>query len=210
MSCPSYRGSGGNACRTGAGSTGDKTYAIKRRGRKSLAYTGAITYEFNRVRGTDTDSFRYELPPKQLTSRSPRINPYDDFGVLEVEVEPGRLHPEIAQIDLDLSYNDPQSEFAAGEHFRFTLNGVAPPAPRESSARAAQAISADRIPVLTPSPRKPNLPRSRTVWPRSSPAAPAHDAPVRPFADPAAGDFPDPRTAAWGRGPTPGPRPGRD
>ncbi len=98
-------------------STGDKEFAVKRRGRKSLSYTYALTYEFQR-NGADADSFRYELPPRPATSRTLRINPGVDFGVLDVEVEPGHLHADISQVDVDLSYAAPDGNFRATDHFR--------------------------------------------------------------------------------------------
>lgn len=102
-------------------STGDKTFAVKRRGRKSLAYTCALTYEFARTPGSDSDAFRYELPAQRRTGRALRLNPHADFGVLEVEVEPGRLHPDVREVDVHLKYDD--GHFGADEHFRLTVGG---------------------------------------------------------------------------------------
>lgn len=102
-------------------STGDKLFAVKRRGRKSLAYTLALTYEFSREAGVDSDALRYTLPPRVQTSRAPRINPYADFGLLEVELEPGRIHPDVREVDVELAYSSPDGLLQAGEQFRLKL-----------------------------------------------------------------------------------------
>lgn len=98
--------------------TGDRTFAVRRRGRRSMAYTCQLTYEFSREERTDSDAFRYELPPKTFTGRTLRINPYEDFGVLDVEVEPGRIHQDIREVDVHLTYQAPDSPFVAEERFR--------------------------------------------------------------------------------------------
>jgi hypothetical protein len=100
-------------------STGDKTVAFQRKGRKSLAYSLALTYDFLRE-GADSDSFSYQFAPVQRTGRSIAINPSADFGVLEVEVEAGRVHSDVSQVDVDLAYNSPDGNFNAKEHFRLT------------------------------------------------------------------------------------------
>lgn len=105
-------------------STGDKTFAVKRRGRRSLSYTCALTYEFTRLSGSDGDAFRYDLPARSHTGRALRLNPYADFGVLEVEVEPGRLHPDVREVDVHLTYgSDASAEgpFHAQENVRLNL-----------------------------------------------------------------------------------------
>ncbi len=90
-------------------STGDKVVAFQRNGRQSLAYTLALAYDFTRDQA-DSDSFRYELPPLQRTGRSLAINPSADFGVLEVEVELGRIHADVRQVDVDLAYSSPDGK----------------------------------------------------------------------------------------------------
>jgi hypothetical protein len=98
-------------------STGDKVVAFQRNGRKSLAYRLALNYDFKRE-GADGDSFRYELPAVARSGRSIVINPSADFGVLEVEVELGRVHADVSQVDVDLAYTSPDGTFNAKEHFR--------------------------------------------------------------------------------------------
>ncbi|WP_019011600.1 hypothetical protein [Deinococcus aquatilis] len=115
-------------------STGDKTFAVKRRGRQSLAYSSAITYEFLPQSGTDGDSFRYELPERTRTGRSLLINPSADFGVLNVEIEAGRLPPDTQEVDVVLTYPaensaSPVAGFRAEQHVRLTPSDAAPPAP---------------------------------------------------------------------------------
>lgn len=106
--------------------TGDRTVALKRRGRSSLAYDLALHYDFARRDGSDADALRYELPPRRLASRAPRINPYADVHVLDVEVEAGRLDPTIDQVDVALSTGD-EGGFHATEHIRLVPGTEAPP-----------------------------------------------------------------------------------
>jgi hypothetical protein len=108
-------------------SSGDKTFAVKRRNRKSLSYSYALIYEFARKTGVDTDSFHYEIPAKTSANRSLRISPYDDFGVLDVEVAPGTIHPDVKEVRINLSCETEDQRFRAEEHFR--LNPAAPPFP---------------------------------------------------------------------------------
>jgi hypothetical protein len=105
-----------------ADSTGDKLFAVKRRGRTSLAYTCGLTYEFSHAAGVDVDTFRYEIAPQIQTSRAPRINPYDNFGVLNVELEPGRIHPDVREVNVLLSYRSPDARLTAEEHIRLALD----------------------------------------------------------------------------------------
>jgi hypothetical protein len=100
-------------------SSGDKTFAVKRRGRKSLSYRVATTYEFART-SADGDAFRYQLSEQKQTGRSLRINPYADFGVLDVELELGRVHADVRLVDVDLNYATSDESFRASEHFRLT------------------------------------------------------------------------------------------
>lgn len=120
-------------------STGDKTFAVKRRGRSSLTYHAALTYEFSPMSGSDGDSFRYELPERPSTGRSLLINPQADFGVLNVEVEAGRLPPDTQEVEVHLSYpampaasgpnaTDSHADFRADQHFRLAPADAAAPA----------------------------------------------------------------------------------
>ncbi|MGK7912257.1 MAG: hypothetical protein AB4050_12385 [Synechococcus sp.] len=102
-------------------STGDKIFGAQRNGRDSLAYTVQLVYEFLPNNGIDTDSFEYALPPETRVGQSLTINPNRDFGMLKVEVEPGRIHESVKQIDVRLSYDAPDAEFAASEQFRIEL-----------------------------------------------------------------------------------------
>lgn len=99
--------------------TGDKIFAVKRRGRRTLSYECKLVYEFMRESGTDADSFRYELASRTLKGRTMRINPYQDFGILDVELELGRIHSDIKVVDVDLVYDAGDSKFYAEEKFRF-------------------------------------------------------------------------------------------
>lgn len=100
-------------------STGDKTFAAMRQGRKSLAYSVALSYEFYRDSGLQGDSFVYRLPPRPGTGRSLLINPAMDFGFLDVEVAPGHIHPDVLQVDVDLAYTAADGHFNSTDHYRF-------------------------------------------------------------------------------------------
>jgi hypothetical protein len=111
-------------------STGDKTFAVKRRGRRSLAYSAALTYEFLPQSATDSDSFRYELPERTRTGRSLLINPSADFGVLNVEIEAGQLPPDTQEVDVVLTYpagaaDGQATGFKAEQHLRLTPTDTA-------------------------------------------------------------------------------------
>jgi hypothetical protein len=111
-------------------STGDKPFAVKRRGRNSLAYTAALTYDFTAAPGSSADSVHYELSPVSHTGRSLLITPYADFGVLDVEVEAGNIHPDVRQVDIDLIYADADAKFRAEQKFR-----ILPGNPQDVAAR---------------------------------------------------------------------------
>lgn len=96
-------------------SSGDKTIAMKRRGRPSLAYTVELAYEFAQIASADTDVLAFTTPPVEHTGRTLTINPYADVGVLDVEVDTGRVDPTVRQIDVALSHLDEASGFIA-EH----------------------------------------------------------------------------------------------
>ena len=102
--------------------TGDKTFAVRRKQRTSLSYSYSLVYEFSRSGSVDTDSFRYELAPRSSTGRTLRINPCADFAVLDVEIEPGRIHKDISSVDVDLSYVSQEGDFKACEKVRLDLN----------------------------------------------------------------------------------------
>lgn len=109
------------------GSTGDKTFAVKRRGRPSMSYSVTTTYEFTRAgAAVDSDVLTYTVGPVVKSGRTLSVRPYDDFGVLDVEVEVGRVDASVTTVDVALSYADPVSGFAAGHDLRLP---VADPGP---------------------------------------------------------------------------------
>ncbi|MEM9909054.1 MAG: hypothetical protein AAF921_28995, partial [Cyanobacteria bacterium P01_D01_bin.44] len=102
-------------------SSGDKLFAAKRNNRDSLAYTVQFVYDFLPNNGIDTDSFQYVSPTETRTGQSLLINPSRDLGLLTVDVEPGRIHPSVKQIDIQLSYTATEGGFTASEQFRMEL-----------------------------------------------------------------------------------------
>lgn len=120
-------------------STGDKVFAAQRNGRDSLAYSVQMVYDFLRDRAIDTDRFQYVLPPETHTGQSLLINPNRDCGLLSVEVEPGRIHPSVKQLDVRLSYASLAGSFAASETFRLTLP-FSPSTPLRWRVRTAEPV----------------------------------------------------------------------
>jgi hypothetical protein len=101
-------------------STGDKSLAIKRRGRPSLAYETTLRYDFARSDSSDAEELTYELPPRSSASRTRRINPFEDFRIETVEVEQGRLDPSIGAVDVRLDFALPDGSFPASRTIRLT------------------------------------------------------------------------------------------
>ena len=123
-----------------ADSTGDKTFAVKRRGRKTLAYKYSLVYEFTSDPALDADALRLELNGRTSTGRTLLINPTNDFGVLKVEVEPGRIDKTIKNVDVTLAYKSRNGQFTANQNFRLQLDGAAgstATAPRRWQVRTA-------------------------------------------------------------------------
>ena len=46
------------------------------------------------------------------------LNPNADFGFLDVELEPGRLPDGLAELEVALSYGEPDDDFTAAQTFR--------------------------------------------------------------------------------------------
>jgi hypothetical protein len=99
------------------GSSGHKIFAMKRRGRPSLAYTVELAYEFSRIAST-ADVLTFTTPPVEHTGRTLTINPYADVRVLDVEMDTGPVDPTVRQIDVALSYLDEVSRFSAAHTIR--------------------------------------------------------------------------------------------
>lgn len=90
------------------GETGDKTYAAKRLGRASLAYTVDLEYEFTRSDGAvDGDAVVHRTGPRERTGRAFSIRPYDDLAVLDVEVDLGRVPADVRDVDVVLDAAGP-------------------------------------------------------------------------------------------------------
>lgn len=106
------------------GATGDRTWAVKRNGRPSLAYTVDLVYEFSRDGGVDGDSLTYRTGPREHTGRTLSIRPYDDVAVLDVEVERGRMPGDVRDVDVVLDYRS--DEFAAHHQVRLPKDTVPP------------------------------------------------------------------------------------
>ncbi len=118
------------------------TWAVRRKGRRTLGYTAAITYEFARSGAVDADSLTYVVPARPRAGRTLSVRPYDDVAVLDVEVDLGRLDPGVRDVDVVLEFDDPRTGFAARQQLRLS---PASPAPREArtwQVRTATASTA--------------------------------------------------------------------
>jgi len=100
-------------------STGDRTFAFRRGDRESLTYSCGLTYEFAPDPQIAADAPRYAIPPRRRAERALTINPRADFGMHTLEVGPGRLHPDVREVDVQLEYVSPDGEFSARRHLRF-------------------------------------------------------------------------------------------
>jgi hypothetical protein len=119
------------------GSSGDKTWAVKRLGRPSLAYTVDLTYEFSRDGSVDGDGLTYRTGPRERTGRTFSIRPYDDVTVIDVEVERGRLPESVADVDVTLDYAG--TDFTAHHRLRLPRATVLPLAQRQWQVRTRDA-----------------------------------------------------------------------
>ncbi|HEX2704840.1 MAG TPA: hypothetical protein VHM65_03715, partial [Candidatus Lustribacter sp.] len=102
------------------GSPSDLTWAVRRKGRHTLGYTAAVTYEFNREGSVDADALTYRIPPRPETGRTLSVRPYDDLAILDVEVDLGRLDPGVRDVDVTLAYDDPATGFTAQHQLRLS------------------------------------------------------------------------------------------
>jgi hypothetical protein len=130
------------------GSSGARTFAMKRRGRPSLAYTVELAYEFSRIASTDADVLSFTTPPVEHTERTLTINPYADVGVLDVEVDTGRVDPTVRQIDVALSYLDEVSGFRSAHTIRLVPTATTAAADRHWQVRTRQ--QGERFYTATP------------------------------------------------------------
>ena len=112
-----------------ADSTGDKVFGAARAGRPSLDYALDVVYDLERTDDVLGDSFRYQLPTRRETSRAVLLNPNADFGFLDVELEPGRLPDGLAELEVALSYGEPDDDFTAAQTFRLPAGGTGGPNP---------------------------------------------------------------------------------
>ena len=73
-----------------------------------LTYRYQVQYHFNPLAGWDGAAFSYELPPRTTEDRTLLVNPFNDFGFLEIKVIPGDLDPGVIdRTDVLLHYDDP-------------------------------------------------------------------------------------------------------
>lgn len=125
-------------------STGDKTFAVKRRGRGSLAYRYSLAYEFVSDPDIDAEAQRIELAERPSSGRTLLINPTRDFGVLRVDVQAGTLDPSITRSDVQLEYRSGDGRFTARQSFRLDTTDTPPPVERWHVRTRELALAAYR------------------------------------------------------------------
>lgn len=118
-----------------AGSPTDLTWAVRREGRPTLEYTAAVTYEFERTGTVDAKALTYATGPRAETGRTLSIRPYDDLGVVDVEVDLGRLGTGVDEVDVTLDYADPATGFTARQQMRLRTEPPTPLAERRWQVR---------------------------------------------------------------------------
>lgn len=133
------------------GAATELTWAARRDGRPSLEYTAAVTYEFDRSTGVDADALTYRLPARPHTGRVLSIRPYDDVGVLAVEVELGRQDADVVAVDVVCEYPArPASDgggaseppgFSARQEFRLDPRTPVPAEQRRWQVRTGAATA---------------------------------------------------------------------
>ena len=158
----------------------DLTWAVRRSGRRSLAYGYRVTYEFERDATVDADALSYTTDQRTRTGRTLSVRPYDDLQILQVEVENGRLSADVVSVDLTLDYvptGGTPGAFRAHQDFRLPTDSVPPIEQRRWQVRTA-GTPCPRTPRRrrSPSPtRRPTCCRRRpppsrcTGWMRPSP-----------------------------------------
>jgi hypothetical protein len=73
-----------------------------------LEYRYRVQYHFDALSGWDGEKLSYDLPPATTLDRTLLVNPFRDFGFLEVKVIPADLDPSaIDSTDVLLHYEDP-------------------------------------------------------------------------------------------------------
>lgn len=133
------------------GGATELTWAARRDGRPSLEYAAAVTYEFDASAGVDADALTYRLPARPHTGRVLSIRPYDDVGVLDVEVELGRQDADVVAVDVVCEYparlssdgggaSEPAG-FSARQEFRLDPADPAPVARRRWQVRTGAATA---------------------------------------------------------------------
>ena len=121
------------------GGATDLTWAVRRKGRRTLGYTAAVTYEFERSGSVDADALTYAVPARPHTGRTLAIRPYDDVAVLDVEVDLGRLDAGVRDVDTVLEFDDPTTGFAARQQLRLSPTTPTPREQRTWQVRTASA-----------------------------------------------------------------------
>ena len=72
-----------------------------------LDYRYAVQYHFDPLSGWDGERLDYDLPAASTLDRTLLVNPYKDFGFLQVQIVPGELDPGmIDSTDVLLHYED--------------------------------------------------------------------------------------------------------
>jgi hypothetical protein len=86
--------------------------------RGDYSYRHAVNYGFGQSENVAAQSFESHIPFRTSTSRALIINPLEDIPMIHVYLEPGLVDWDVvAQIETELSYNDPGNNFQAQRTF---------------------------------------------------------------------------------------------
>jgi hypothetical protein len=95
--------------------------------KRDLGYNLKLQYYFDPLSGWDGEKLTYEMPPVTSLDRTLLVNPFSDFGFVEVRVVPGDLDADmIDSTDVMLHYEQP------GRWSRDKLITVKPGGPAQS------------------------------------------------------------------------------
>ena len=76
--------------------------------KRDLNYSLKLQYHFDPLSGWDGEKLDYDMPPVTSLDRTLLVNPFSDFGFLEVRVVPGDLDADMIDFtDVQLHYEDP-------------------------------------------------------------------------------------------------------
>ncbi len=75
---------------------------------RDTSFKVGVQYHFDQLSGWEGEKLSYDLPVKTTEDRTLLLNPFEDFGFLEIKVLPGDIDPSaVKSTDVHLRYEDP-------------------------------------------------------------------------------------------------------